>query len=190
MSYMLQLRNVLWGISTACPELWTLTLHESKSSYWHAHLGIFVSTNWCSVLIDSFIYYNGMILHLVADQRSGLQIWKIGAHILTLWGLNFFTPCVSTRPPLWSSGQSFSLQIQRSGFDSRHYQIFWEIVGPERGLLSLVSTIEELRGRESSSSSLETENTAIGICHADHMAPSIHKSWQWLRRQAVVAWLV
>jgi hypothetical protein len=28
------------------------------------------------------------------------------------------------RAPLWSSGQSFWLQIQRSGFDSRHYQIF------------------------------------------------------------------
>jgi len=27
-------------------------------------------------------------------------------------------------PPLWSSGQSFWLQIQRSGFDSRRYQIF------------------------------------------------------------------
>jgi hypothetical protein len=25
-------------------------------------------------------------------------------------------------PPLWSSGQSFWLQIQRPGFDSRHYQ--------------------------------------------------------------------
>jgi hypothetical protein len=27
------------------------------------------------------------------------------------------------RPPLWSSGQSSCLQIQRSGFDSRRYQI-------------------------------------------------------------------
>jgi hypothetical protein len=27
-------------------------------------------------------------------------------------------------PPLWSSGQSSWLQIQRSGFDSRRYQIF------------------------------------------------------------------
>jgi hypothetical protein len=28
------------------------------------------------------------------------------------------------RPPLWSSGQSSQLQIQWSGLDSRHYQIF------------------------------------------------------------------
>jgi hypothetical protein len=32
-------------------------------------------------------------------------------------------------------------------FDSRHYQIFWEVVGLERGPLSLVSIIEELLGR-------------------------------------------
>jgi hypothetical protein len=29
------------------------------------------------------------------------------------------------RPHLWSSGQSSWVQIQRPGFDSRHYQIFW-----------------------------------------------------------------
>jgi hypothetical protein len=58
-------------------------------------------------------------------------------------------------PPLWSSGQSSWLQIQRSGFDSWCYQIFWEVVGLERGPLSLVSTIEELLGRKSSGSGLE-----------------------------------
>jgi hypothetical protein len=47
------------------------------------------------------------------------------------------------RTPLWSSGQSSWLQIQRSGFDSRRYQIFWEVVSLERGPLSLVSTTEE-----------------------------------------------
>jgi hypothetical protein len=44
-------------------------------------------------------------------------------------------------PPLWSSGQSSWLQIQRSEFDSLHCQIFWEVVGLERGPHSLVSTI-------------------------------------------------
>jgi hypothetical protein len=47
------------------------------------------------------------------------------------------------------------LQIQRSGFDSQRYQIFWGVVGLERDPLSLVSTIEELFGRKSSDSSLE-----------------------------------
>jgi hypothetical protein len=36
-------------------------------------------------------------------------------------------------PPLWSSGQSSWLQIRRSGFDSRRYQIFWEVMGLEQG---------------------------------------------------------
>jgi hypothetical protein len=46
-------------------------------------------------------------------------------------------------PPLWSSGQSYWLQIRRPGFDSRHYQKK-TVVGLERGPLSLVSTTEEL----------------------------------------------
>jgi hypothetical protein len=29
-----------------------------------------------------------------------------------------------SRPPLWSSGQSSWIQVQRLGFDSRRYQIF------------------------------------------------------------------
>jgi hypothetical protein len=59
-------------------------------------------------------------------------------------------------PPLWSSGQSSWLQMQRSGVDCRRHQIFWEIVGLERGPLSLVSTIEELLGWKCSCSGLES----------------------------------
>jgi hypothetical protein len=47
-------------------------------------------------------------------------------------------------PPLWPSGQSFCLQIQWSGFNSRRYQIFW-VVGLERSALE----------RKNSGSSLE-----------------------------------
>jgi hypothetical protein len=42
------------------------------------------------------------------------------------------------------------------GFDCLRYQIFWEVVGLERGSLSLVSTTEELLGRESEGSGLES----------------------------------
>jgi hypothetical protein len=42
------------------------------------------------------------------------------------------------------------------GLDFRSYRIFWEVVGLERGPLSLVSTIEELLERKSSSSGLES----------------------------------
>jgi hypothetical protein len=58
-------------------------------------------------------------------------------------------------PPLWSSGQNSRIQIQRSVFVSRRYQIFWEAVGLERGPLSLGSTTEKLFGKKSSGSGLE-----------------------------------
>jgi hypothetical protein len=48
------------------------------------------------------------------------------------------------------------------GFDCRRYQIFWEVVALERGPLSLVSTIEELLGRNSSGSGLENREHGRG----------------------------
>jgi hypothetical protein len=71
------------------------------------------------------------------------------------WGLKMVSSWHQSWPPPWSSGQSVWIQIQRSGFDSRRYQIFWEVVGLERGPLSLLSTTEELLERESSGSGLE-----------------------------------
>jgi hypothetical protein len=56
-----------------------------------------------------------------------------------------------SRPPLWHSGQS-------SGFDSRGYQIFGEVVSLERGPLNLVNLNEELLGRRSRDSGLENQN--------------------------------
>jgi hypothetical protein len=41
------------------------------------------------------------------------------------------------------------------GFDSRRHQIFWEVVGLERGPFSLVRIIEELLEWKSSGSGLE-----------------------------------
>jgi hypothetical protein len=64
-------------------------------------------------------------------------------------GHDFFIWCKElSRLHLWSNGY-------RSGFDSRCHQIFSEVVGLERGQLSLVSTIEELLGRKSRGSGLE-----------------------------------
>jgi hypothetical protein len=45
----------------------------------------------------------------------------------------------------------------------------------ERGPLSLVSTTEELHDRKVAAPVYKTENTAVGIRHADHVAPSIRK---------------
>jgi hypothetical protein len=61
------------------------------------------------------------------------------------------------------------------------------VVGLERGPLSLVSTTEELLDRNVAAPVYKTENTAVGIHHAEHVAPSIRKRWQSLRRQAAVA---
>jgi hypothetical protein len=47
-------------------------------------------------------------------------------------------------------------------FDSRRYQIFWEVEGLEWGPLSLVSTTEELLGRNSRGSGLENREYSRG----------------------------
>jgi hypothetical protein len=44
-------------------------------------------------------------------------------------------------------------------------------VGLERGPLSLVSTTEELLDRKVAAPVWKTENTAVGIRHAEHVAP-------------------
>jgi hypothetical protein len=62
-----------------------------------------------------------------------------------------------------------------------------KVVGLERGPLSLGSTTEELLDRKVASPVSKTENTAVGIRHADHVALCIRKSWQSLGRQAAVA---
>jgi hypothetical protein len=74
--------------------------------------------------------------------------------------------------PLWSSAQSSWLQMQRPGFDSRHYQSFWEVVGLEQVPLSLVSTTEELHDRKSWDSSLEWKEDGCRDPSHDHMAHS------------------
>jgi hypothetical protein len=60
-------------------------------------------------------------------------------------------------------------------------------MGLERGPLSLVSTTEELLDRKVAAPVYKIENTAVGILHVDHVAPSIRKGWQSLRRQEAVA---
>jgi hypothetical protein len=124
---------------------------------------------------------------------SGKSSWLQNGDVLCfLWGTNliYIHYVEESRPPLRSSSQSSWLQNQRSEFDSRPYQILWEVVGLERGSLSLVSTIEELLERENSGPGYKFENTAVGFRHADHVAPSILKSWHYLRRQPAIAQVV
>jgi hypothetical protein len=68
------------------------------------------------------------------------------------------------------SGRLCGLEVRVPGytsrgsvrFDSRSYQIFLDVVGLERGPLSLASTIEELLRRNSSGSGLEIGNYCLG----------------------------
>jgi hypothetical protein len=62
----------------------------------------------------------------------------------------YFWIVCAVRPPLWSSDQSSWLQIRRALQEKK------KVVGLERGPLSLVSTTEELLGRNSSGSGLES----------------------------------
>jgi hypothetical protein len=47
-------------------------------------------------------------------------------------------------------------------------------MGLERGPLSPVSTTEELLERKVAAPIKKTDNTAVGIRHADHVSLSIH----------------
>jgi hypothetical protein len=93
------------------------------------------------VYISSFSSYR-------CQRRSAsvCQLQHFEIHLYVYW------------PPLWSSGQSSCLQIQRPRFDSRCYQILWELVGLERGALSFVNTIEELLEIKSNGSDLENRD--------------------------------
>jgi hypothetical protein len=89
-----------------------------------------------------------------------------------LWLLIFYSECVKFRPPLWSGGQSSWLQIQRSWFDSRRYQIFWNGVH-SASWVQLRSCLK----KKGAAPVYKTKNTAVGIRPADHVARFIRKSW-------------
>jgi hypothetical protein len=72
---------------------------------------------------------------------------------------------------MWSSGKSSWLQIRKPRARFSGTTMGEEVVGLERGPLSLLSATEELLGRNNSGSGLEAENTAVGIRNADHVAP-------------------
>jgi hypothetical protein len=109
----------------------------------------------------------------ISTHTQHLPTWEMTTHLWTLetniyynliTNLIQFTQTIKKKrwclsiyswPPLWSSGQSSWLQIQRPGFDFRRYHIFWEVVGLEQGPLSPVSITEELLERKSSDSGLE-----------------------------------
>jgi hypothetical protein len=130
------------------PKLVTL-LHALTSQWWrHAvHSEIYIHVNKRS---------NDLTVPHKRNSLCALEIYQGGVssdsetdHYIMVTELTRF---------LWSSGQSSWLQMQRSGFHSRRYHIFWEVAGLERDPISLLSTIEELLERKSSGSGLETRD--------------------------------
>jgi hypothetical protein len=84
--------------------------------------------------------------------------------------ITLLSVCPCNTAPMWSVSYDRNGVVVRVpgytsrglGFDSRRYKIFWEVVGLERGPLSLVSTIEELLGRTTSGSGLENRENGRG----------------------------
>jgi hypothetical protein len=99
----------------------------------------------CNVIYFSEGRWNATILHEATLLRQCICTQY------RLVCLTLVTGFLAVRLPLWPSGQS----IQRSGFNSQCYQIFWEVVSLERSPPSLVSAVEELLERKSSGSGLE-----------------------------------
>jgi hypothetical protein len=125
-------------ISAAAPEVY-------KCSY-------FSSGSWAlqiQLLQERLLKFTNAVTSAAAPEVYKCSYFSSGS-----WCL--YMQLLQVGPPLWSSGQSSWVHIQRSWFYSRRYQIFWEVVGLEPGPLSVVSTIEELLGRNSSGSGLES----------------------------------
>jgi hypothetical protein len=126
----------------------------SLSSYWFYIIRFIYNTDRIHSLQASF----PVMFYVAPLWPSGQSSWLQNGDVLCfLWSTNWIYICYveESRLPLRSIGQSSWLQMQRSGFDSRLHQIFWEVVSLERVPLSLVSTNEELLERKISGSGLE-----------------------------------
>jgi hypothetical protein len=90
--------------------------------------------------------------------------------------------------PLWSSGQSSWLQIQRTRVQFSALPDFLRSSGSGTGS---TQPREDNWGviwiKSSGSGSRKSRLTFVGICCANQATPSVRKSWHLLRRQAAVA---
>jgi hypothetical protein len=95
------------------------------------------------------------------------HVWQLRLYrsrSVSLWAVcKIFSVC---GPPLWSSGQSFWLQIQRSRVRSPALPDFLSSCGYGTG-----STEELLELKSSGSRSRKQRLTAVGIRCADHVTP-------------------
>ena len=143
---MYQYQYRYWSVNaTAAPStstLWMLTFDDKRAYVWSRRTALYevwsVQTTLGGTPID------------ISPQR------KLRTSMSSCW-VNIIllveSACVKTqfKSPLWSSDRLCGLVVRVSGyryrglgFDSQRYQIFWVVLGLERGPLSLVRSIEEL----------------------------------------------
>jgi hypothetical protein len=99
-------------------------------------------------LKTNFVY--SFLVAIISAEILHKYFWIMGiliSHIDRLCGLVVRVPSYRSRCP---------------GFDSRRYQIFWKVVGLERGPLSLVRITEELLEWKSSGSGQENRINGRG----------------------------
>jgi hypothetical protein len=112
------------------------------SQHTYAHSRIFDMSNG----------YSGSIFRNCCNETSLSDSLTFLRYVspLRICTCNLWFTLFSTQCKRWGSLCGImvrGLQVQRSGFDSRRYHILWEVVGLERCPFRLVSTIEELLGR-------------------------------------------
>jgi hypothetical protein len=95
-------------------------------------------TNWCTLWYTNSSWSPGVVISVVHIFLGTILGSKLYADVFAEWD------------------RLRGLVVRVPGYRSRRYQIFWEVVGLERVPLSLVSTIEELLGRKSSGSGLDS----------------------------------
>jgi hypothetical protein len=140
----------MWLVLTVCNELNCVGASPTRGWEW-TQLPKHDFGFWNTVGSECRKLCYGMLCQFICPD-SRILVWRDlvpGGIIFTdrLCGLVVRVPGYRSRGPR---------------FDSQRYQIFWEVVGLERGPLSLVSTIEELPGRNSSGSGLEIREYGRG----------------------------
>jgi hypothetical protein len=122
-------------------------------------------------------------VQIQSRQPDILQSYKCSLIFSTFCSLlnkiNDIVKCIIDDDRLCGLVVRFPAYISRGpGFGSRRYQTFWEVLGPERGPLSLVKITEELLEQKSSGSgSRKSILTTVGIRCAHHATPSVRKNW-------------
>jgi hypothetical protein len=141
--------------------IWLLISSSKNDPYWQYSLGVYMAHLFNFLLVNIQLSFNhGIHLHFFIFLNIDIKSNNLSLFSQSSSFFSHVSKCA--RPPLWSSGQSSWLQIQMSRFNSRRYQIFWEVVDLERGPLSFVNTIEELLGRKRSNSGLENREYGHG----------------------------